>query len=201
MMLIPAFGYHTTDNNNNQFTISVNEDITLIGTTLLINVAGANGTTNFEITSQDGTATVIQTFSYTPFNNKDIRLSWLIPQHTTPGIYTITATDNFNSDSTTFEYYAPITVATGNSFYSSGDIINIKGSITTLSNHSQPVTIILVNPNGNVIDTAQLAPRGDGSYWVHFHAEDTMNVNGTYTVIAQYGSLTAETTFNFEIIK
>ena len=93
----------------------------------------------------------------------------------------------------------PITVSTDRTLYSEGDTITISGDVGTILENLPPVSITVIHPNGDVVAMAQPYPFLDGNYFTTITAGGTMNVDGTYTINALYGttSRTASTTFYF----
>jgi len=71
-----------------------------LGKSVLIKVVGAKQTVEFKIIASDGE--IIETLSFVASDQGDVNLPWLIPEHTEPGTYTITASDAFNSVNGTF---------------------------------------------------------------------------------------------------
>ena len=89
-----------------EFTVAV-EDIGDSNTgyfekVLLMTVDGAKQTVEFKIIASDGE--IIETLSsIEPSDNGDINLAWIVPKNTEPEIYTIFASDTFNSDCVRFD--------------------------------------------------------------------------------------------------
>lgn len=90
-----------------------------------------------------------------------------------------------------------IFVQTDDRNYVRGDIITISGSIKTLEDYTQSVTIITTNPNGNFATITQVIPSSDGSFSTSILAGNTMTMNGQYEVHAQYGFQKTTSTFIF----
>ena len=90
-----------------------------------------------------------------------------------------------------------ITVKTDQTHYDDNDIITISGSIKTLAEYSQSVTIVVVSPDGNIVTIAQVIPSSDGSFSTNMDAGNTMNRSGIYEVRAQYGGQKITNTFIF----
>ncbi len=72
-----------------------------LGKQIKIKVTGAQQTVEIEIIAQDGE--IIETLSFPASSQGEINQPWIIPKETVPGIYTVKATDAFDSAETTFE--------------------------------------------------------------------------------------------------
>jgi len=95
---------------------------------------------------------------------------------------------------------APFTVETDQPSYDDGDTINISGMILTLNeNFAQDVTLILFDPNGNIVFIAQIIPDSSGAYSTSLMAssEGTMKKTGDYEIRVQYGAQESTTSFSF----
>ena len=86
-----------------QITVEeVNDPITShLGETIRIKVIEAQQYVEINITAEDGE--VIQTLSFVASAQGEFNQLWIIPKDTEPGIYTVNATDAFDSAETTFE--------------------------------------------------------------------------------------------------
>jgi len=71
------------------------------GKTISIKVIGAQQTVEIEIIAVDGE--IIETLTFPASSQGEINQPWIIPKETEPGIYTVKATDAFDSAETTFE--------------------------------------------------------------------------------------------------
>ena len=89
----------------------------------------------------------------------------------------------------------PLSVSSELPSYANGDLIVISGSIKTLAQFTQSVTIVVVSPDGNIVTIAQVIPNTDGSYSTTVKAGGTMAVNGDYEIRAQYGAQKITNTF------
>jgi len=83
--------------------ISIDEGIVIpgFGKTITIKVIGAAQTVEIKIIAEDGE--IIDTLSFPASSQGEINQPWIIPKETEPGIYTVNATDAFDSATTTFE--------------------------------------------------------------------------------------------------
>lgn len=90
-----------------------------------------------------------------------------------------------------------ITIKTDKNSYDYADLITISGSIKTLAEYSQLVTIVVVSPDGNIVTIAQVVPDSDGHYSTSLKAGSTMTVSGDYEISAQYGSAKTTNTFYY----
>ena len=96
-----------------------------------------------------------------------------------------------------------ITVGTNSSSYTTGEMINISGSVTAYD-ESDPfknfdMTLKLIAPNGNIVTISQLPLNSDGSYSTFIPAQGPLwKYDGDYTVSVSHGSdRNASTTFTF----
>ena len=60
----------------------------------------------------------------------------------------------------------PLSVNTDSSSYTTGNTIEISGMIKTLSQFEQPVVLMIVSPDGNIVTVQQVMPDSDGFYSV-----------------------------------
>jgi len=83
--------------------ISIDEGIVIpgFGKTITIKVIGAAQTVEIKIIAEDGE--IIETLVFPASSQGEINQPWIIPKETEPGIYTVNATDAFDSATTTFE--------------------------------------------------------------------------------------------------
>ena len=95
----------------------------------------------------------------------------------------------------------PLSVSTELSSYTNGDVIVISGSIKNLAQYAQPVTVMVVSPDGNIVNISQVTPNPSGDYSTSFKAGGIMHlyVYGKYEVRAQYGAQKITTTFIFTV--
>ncbi len=91
----------------------------------------------------------------------------------------------------------PVSVLTDSSSYTTGNSITISGSIQNLAEYEQPVVLMVVSPDGNIVTVQQVMPDSEGNYSTIVKAGGTMNSNGDYEIRAQYGAQKITTTFNF----
>jgi len=96
-----------------------------------------------------------------------------------------------------------ITITTDSSSYTTGELINISGSVSDYD-ESDPfknfdVTLKLIAPNGNIVTISQISPISDGSYSTFILAQGPLwKFDGDYTVSVSHGSdRNASTTFAF----
>ncbi len=83
--------------------VSVEEGTEIHGfkETIIIKVTGAQQTVEIKITGKDGE--IVETLSFPASRQGEINQPWGIPLGTEPGVYTVSATDAFDSAETTFE--------------------------------------------------------------------------------------------------
>ena len=96
-----------------------------------------------------------------------------------------------------------ITIATDSSSYTTGEMINVSGSVSDYV-ESDPfknfdVTLKLIAPNNNIISISQIPLNSDGSYSTYIPAQGPLwKYDGDYTVSVNHGSdNNASTTFTF----
>ena len=90
-----------------------------------------------------------------------------------------------------------ISVNTESTSYTTGNTIVISGSIQNFTEHEQPVVILIVSPDGNLVSIDQVSHDSSGNYSTTVTAGGTMNSNGEYEVRAQYGVNQITSTFDF----
>ena len=103
----------------------------------------------------------------------------------------------------TAEGVGTITIGTDSSSYTTGEMINVSGSVSDY-NESDPfknfdMTLKLVAPNGNIVTISQIPLNSDGSYSTYIPAQGPLwKYDGDYTVYVSHGSdKNASTTFTF----
>ena len=96
-----------------------------------------------------------------------------------------------------------ITITTDSSSYTTGEVINVSGSVSDYD-ESDPfknfdMTLKLVAPNGNIITISQISLNSDGSYSTYIPAQGPLwKYDGDYTVSVSHGSdKNASATFTF----
>ena len=57
----------------------------------------------------------------------------------------------------------PVSVTTDSSSYTTGNSITISGLIQNLSEMATPVTIMILSPNGSLVDMDQIMPYSEGN--------------------------------------
>jgi len=99
-----------------------------------------------------------------------------------------------------------ITIGTDSSSYTTGEMINISGSVSDYD-ESDPfknfdITLKLIAPNGNIITISQIPLNSDGSYSTHIPAQGPLWMyDGDYTVSVNHGTdRNASTTFTFILV-
>jgi len=103
----------------------------------------------------------------------------------------------------TGEEVGTITIGTDSSSYTTGEMINVSGSVSDYD-ESDPfknfdMTLKLVAPNGNIVTISQIPLNSDGSYSTYIPAQGPLWMyDGDYTVSVSHGSdKNASTTFTF----
>jgi len=98
-----------------------------------------------------------------------------------------------------------ITVVTDSSSYTTGEMINVSGSVSDYD-ESDPfknfdMTLKLIAPNGNIVTISQIPLNSDGSYSTYIPAQGPLwQYDGDYTVSVSHGSdnnASTTTTFTF----
>jgi len=102
--------------------------------------------------------------------------------------------------------HGTITIGTDSSSYSTGEMINVSGSVSDYD-ESDPfknfdMTLKLIAPNGNIITISQIPLNSDGSYSTFIPAQGPLWMyDGDYTVSVNHGSdRNASTTFTFILV-
>ena len=95
-----------------------------------------------------------------------------------------------------------VSVSTVSSTYQTGDIVEIYGSVSMVSDplRAYDVALIVKAPNGNFIEVAQITPGADGYYSKSIQSSESWK-EGTYTVTANYDIKSASTSFSFSTVK
>jgi hypothetical protein len=91
-----------------------------------------------------------------------------------------------------------VSVSTVSSTYQTGDIVEIYGSVSMVSDplRAYDVALIVKAPNGNFVEIAQITPGADGYYSKSIQSSESWK-EGTYTVTANYDIKSASTSFSF----
>jgi len=94
-----------------------------------------------------------------------------------------------------------VSVSTVSSTYQTGDIVEIYGSVSVVSDplRAYDVALIVKAPNGNFIEIAQITPGADGYYSKSIQSSESWK-EGTYTVTANYDIKSASTSFSFNAV-
>jgi len=95
-----------------------------------------------------------------------------------------------------------LSVSTVSPTYQTGDIVEIYGSVSMVSDplRAYDVALIVKAPNGNFIEVAQITPGADGYYSKSVQSSESWK-EGTYTVTANYDIKSASTSFSFSTVK
>ena len=95
-----------------------------------------------------------------------------------------------------------VSVSTVSPTYQTGDIVEIYGSVSMVSDplRAYDVALIVKAPNGNFIEIAQVTPGADGYYSKSIQSSESWK-EGTYTVTANYDIKSASTSFSFSTVK
>ena len=91
---------------------------------------------------------------------------------------------------------APISINTNLSSYATGDAILISGFVKDFDGKFD-ITLMIVNPQGNIVSVAQITPNFDGNYSSTIIASGMIKQVGEYIVKATYGPQTNQTIFEF----
>ena len=94
-----------------------------------------------------------------------------------------------------------VSVSTVSPAYKTGDIVEIYGSVSMVSDplRAYDVALIVKAPNGNFIEIAQITPGADGYYSKSIQSSESWK-EGTYTVTANYDIKSASTSFSFSTV-
>ena len=96
-----------------------------------------------------------------------------------------------------------ITIGTDSSSYTTGEMINVRGSVSDYDESDSfknfDMTLKLIAPNGNIVTISQISLNSDGSYSTFIPAQGPLWMyDGDYTVSVSHGSdKNASTTFTF----
>ena len=95
-----------------------------------------------------------------------------------------------------------VSVSTVSPTYQTGDIVEIYGSVSMVSDplRAYDVALIVKAPNGNFIEVAQITPGADGYYSKSIQSSESWK-EGTYTVTANYDIKSASTSFSFSTVE
>ena len=91
---------------------------------------------------------------------------------------------------------APVSVNTNLSSYATGDAILLSGFVKDYDGEFQ-VTILIINPQGNVVHVDQFAPNSDGNFSTTIVASGMIKKVGEYIVKVAYGPQSNQTIFEF----
>lgn len=91
---------------------------------------------------------------------------------------------------------APISVNTNLSSYATGDAILISGFVKDFDGE-YAITLMIVNPQGNIVSVAQITPNLDGNYSSTTIASGMIKQVGEYIVKVTYGPQNNQTIFEF----
>jgi len=94
-----------------------------------------------------------------------------------------------------------VSVSTVSPTYQTGDMVEIYGSVSMVSDplRAYDVALIVKAPNGNFIEIAQITPGADGYYSKSIQSSESWK-EGTYTVTANYDIKSASTSFSFSTV-
>nr|AIF25313.1 hypothetical protein [uncultured marine thaumarchaeote SAT1000_50_F07] len=94
-----------------------------------------------------------------------------------------------------------VSVSTVSPTYQTGDIVEIYGSVSVVSDplRAYDVALIVKAPNGNFVEVAQITPGADGYYSKSIQSSESWK-EGTYTVTANYDKKSASTSFSFSAV-
>ena len=95
-----------------------------------------------------------------------------------------------------------VSVSTASPTYQTGDIVEIYGSVSMVSDplRAYDVALIVKAPNGNFIEIAQITPGADGYYSKSIQSSESWK-EGTYTVTVNYDIKSASTSFSFSTVE
>ena len=95
-----------------------------------------------------------------------------------------------------------VSVSTVSPTYQTGDIVEIYGSVSMVSDplRAYDVALIVKAPNGNFIEVAQVTPDADGYYSKSIQSSESWK-EGTYTVTVNYDIKSASTSFSFSTVE
>ena len=94
----------------------------------------------------------------------------------------------------------PLTISTDFPGYAENGEIIISGKVkeSSLSDYPQPITIMVISPDGNIVKIDQLNLDSNNGFSTTLVAGGPLwKAGGDYTVKANYGAQKAEVTFNY----
>ena len=94
----------------------------------------------------------------------------------------------------------PLSVETNLPGYADGSTINISGKVrdSSMLKSETPVTLRILNPDGNIVGIAQLNLDSNNSYSHSLKAGGSLwSAAGDYSILAQYGAQKGEAVFTF----
>jgi len=102
-----------------------------------------------------------------------------------------------------FAAVEPLSVTTNKEFYTEGATITISGFVkdfdTSDDMRSMDVTLMVLAPNGNLVDIGQVTPDSDGNYSTTFSTGSggMINAEGDYIVKVKWGAQANQTEFKY----
>jgi predicted secreted protein with PEFG-CTERM motif len=91
-----------------------------------------------------------------------------------------------------------ITIETDSDVYNHSSTIILTGHISAVDQNEVPVTIMIISPNGNIAEIAQIDVNADGVFSTTFNtAAPSMSKDGTYKIQVSYGFI--ETAISIEL--
>jgi hypothetical protein len=95
---------------------------------------------------------------------------------------------------------SPLTLTTDSGIYGENSEIVISGKVkeSSLSEYAQPITLMIVSPDGNIVKVDQLDLNSNNEFSTTLVAGGPLwKAGGDYIVKANYGAQKAEITFNY----
>jgi len=102
-----------------------------------------------------------------------------------------------------FAAVEPLSVTTNKGFYTEGATITISGLVkdfdTSDPMRHMDVTLVVLAPNGNLVDIGQVTPDADGNYSATFSTGPSgmINAEGDYTVKVKWGAQANQPEFKY----
>jgi hypothetical protein len=91
-----------------------------------------------------------------------------------------------------------ISITVGKDTYSNQEPLFVTGSVGSIT--GAPINLEVRDVSNNLVGIEQVNPKESGSYSAVLTSSDLWSTNGTYSMIANYGSITDSDSFEFEII-
>ena len=97
-------------------------------------------------------------------------------------------------------FAASITVETDSDVYDHSSLITITGTVDPVDPNEVPVIIMVIAPNGNIADVAQISLNSDGTFSAEISTESKlMRDDGSYQIQVSYNQVDATTSVELTV--